>query len=110
MYKIRRDGYVVESETGAVFSADAENGVAIAYRRWLSEGNTPDVEPEPVIDLWADVRAERNRLLKESDWTVLPDSPLLPDEVDAWKIYRQELRDLPQVFDSLEDVVWPEKP
>lgn len=39
-------------------------------------------------------KAKRNTYLQESDWTQLPDVALTPAQVDAWKTYRQELRDM----------------
>ena len=38
------------------------------------------------------VRAKRDQLLKDSDWTQLPDTPA---DKEAWATYRQALRDLP---------------
>lgn len=55
----------------------------------------------------ANVRAERNRLLAESDWTQLPDSP--PDAL-AWGVYRKALRDLPSQPGFPWDIIWPEAP
>ena len=40
----------------------------------------------------AQVRAKRDQLLKDSDWTQLPDTPA---DKEAWATYRQALRDLP---------------
>lgn len=34
------------------------------------------------------------QLLQRSDWTQLLDTPLTPETVDAWKQYRQALRNL----------------
>jgi hypothetical protein len=45
------------------------------------------------------IRVERNNLLKQSDWTQLPDSPLAQEEKTAWKNYRQQLRDLTKTID-----------
>ena len=39
------------------------------------------------------VRYERNRLLKLSDWTQMPDSPLSAAKKAEWQTYRQALRD-----------------
>jgi hypothetical protein len=41
------------------------------------------------------VRAIRNNTLAITDWTQVSDVPLSPDEVHAWRTYRQELRDWP---------------
>jgi len=55
-----------------------------------------------------EVRVVRNRLLAETDWTQSRDITLSND--DAWKTYRQSLRDITKDYKSLEDVKWPEKP
>ena len=49
-------------------------------------------------DAMKHLRSDRDILLKESDWTVLPDSQLSASKQDEWKTYRQELRDLPSSF------------
>jgi len=59
---------------------------------------------------WDRVRAERDRLLTASDWTQMPDVELGAAESQAWWDYRQTLRDVPQDFDTPDDVVWPETP
>lgn len=41
------------------------------------------------------VRGFRNEILKDTDWAVLPDSPLSTTELENHKLYRQYLRDLP---------------
>jgi hypothetical protein len=56
---------------------------------------------------WAALRAERNRLLGETDWWALPDSP---DMSDAQSAYRQALRDLPANTSDPANPVWPTKP
>ena len=52
------------------------------------------------------IRAERNRLLQETDWMALSDSTLTPE----WASYRTALRNLPQSPDFPWNVVWPVKP
>lgn len=53
------------------------------------------------------VRAQRDRLLVECDWTQLSDSPVDPL---PWRTYRQELRDVPQQAGFPWTVVWPVSP
>ena len=53
-------------------------------------------------------RNQRNRLLKDSDWTDLSHSPLLGDQL--WLNYRQALRDIPTQEGFPETIVWPTKP
>jgi len=56
------------------------------------------------------IRAKRDALLDESDYTVLPDAPVA--DVDAWKTYRQSLRDITTHanFPYLKNDDWPEDP
>ena len=56
------------------------------------------------------IRAERDRRLAECDWTQGQDSPLSEDKKNAWKIYRQTLRDLPASITEVNIIQWPEKP
>ena len=68
------------------------------------------VEPDPgptEEQLAARARSERDRLLKESDWTQVPDAPV---DQQAWKDYRQALRDVPQQDGFPTDINWPTKP
>jgi hypothetical protein len=51
---------------------------------------------ETARDYWEELRVLRNQRLTESDWTQVADAPLTEEHKDAWKNYRQELRDLPQ--------------
>jgi hypothetical protein len=53
------------------------------------------------------IRAIRNILLKESDWTQTPDAPV---DSEAWAEYRQALRDLPENTIDPENPVWPTPP
>jgi len=56
------------------------------------------------------LRPERNRLLAESDWTQLNDSPLAEDDVSSWAKYRQKLRDLTENIDNKGKVDLPLAP
>ena len=67
------------------------------YNAWVTEwetANTALSEEEGNLTL-DQFREWRNGLLYETDWTVLPDSPLSADKQAEWKTYRQKLRDLP---------------
>jgi len=63
-------------------------------------------------ELWKLIRTERNRLLSESDWTQLLDSPLTTEKRIEWQTYRQQLRDFPQNidFDNWINNSWPQTP
>lgn len=74
----------------------------------------PPPPPPPPTDeeVAAQVRAERNRLLAESDWTQLPDARAAMGEAKAaeWDAYRQALRDIPEQEGFPRDVLWPDSP
>ena len=55
-----------------------------------------------------ELRRVRDKLLTESDWTQSRDLILTNDE--AWKKYRQDLRDLPQTTTDFNNVDYPTKP
>ena len=60
-----------------------------------------------------DIRLQRNALLKGSDWTQMPDSPLSDSKKAEWATYRQQLRDLPDSYtdeDDLNSILFPNKP
>lgn len=62
--------------------------------------------------MWT-LRSLRNSLLKDCDWTQMPDAPLSNEDKQRWATYRQELRDLPNNYPNLTDinnVVFPEIP
>ena len=56
---------------------------------------------------WATVRAERDAMLRASDWTQLPDIPASTRA--AWAIYRQALRDITEQTDPF-NINWPVQP
>lgn len=60
---------------------------------------------------WDPIREERNKLLEKSDYTQISDANLLSEEEKIlWKNYRQKLRDLPQNFVEVVDIIWPKNP
>lgn len=70
-------------------------------------------EPKPTEDelnaLWVSmqidiIREDRNKLLAQSDFRALPDYP----NREAWLVYRQQLRDFPNVW--VPDMPFPTPP
>jgi hypothetical protein len=60
------------------------------------------------LSLFAQER--RNRELTRSDWTQLPDVPLNESQVNFWREYRQELRDITEQSGYPRNINWPVKP
>lgn len=66
-----------------------------------------DLGVEPILK---EVRAKRNKLLQECDYTQLPDSPLSEEEKQEWAEYRQQLRDITQLVSADGELEWPNPP
>ena len=65
---------------------------------------------EPPVNLTAlaiAARTQRDRLLSQSDWTMISDAPV---DQAAWVTYRQALRDVPLQTGFPENIVWPVAP
>ena len=77
------------------------------YLEWVAEGNTADAADTYTLT-WANIRAERDRRLAETDWTQTPDVP--QETIWKWKTYRQDLRDIPQKQTDPNNITWPTKP
>jgi hypothetical protein len=69
--------------------------------------NSQEWTPGPEVSA-REVRSERDHLLADSDWAVLPDAPVANGQ--AWKDYRQALRDVPQQVGFPTEIDWPVKP
>ena len=57
---------------------------------------------------WDEVKRNRDDILSKTDWRDLPSYP--GADQAAWRTYRQELRDLPQDYTDVEDIVFPTEP
>ena len=62
--------------------------------------------------LAAEHRDTRNRMLSDSDWTQVPDSPLADEVKASWATHRSALRSLPEHenWPNLEAADWPTTP
>ena len=60
---------------------------------------------EILADKWRSVRSQRNERLAATDWRASSDLTLS----DAWKTYRQALRDVPTQSDP-DNITWPTEP
>jgi hypothetical protein len=62
-------------------------------------------ESEVLAEKWENIRRERNGKLEATDWRAGSDLTLS----DAWKTYRQALRDVPTQSDP-DNITWPTEP
>lgn len=70
--------------------------------------NTQEV---PAEKTWDDVRKARDDMLLHAETQYNFDSP--EEIINAWKEYKQALRDLPDTYKDLEDlnqIEWPQQP
>ena len=61
-------------------------------------------------ELAASAVSRRDSELLHSDWTQLPDVPLTTEQVEAWRVYRQELRDITDQPGFPRTINWPVPP
>jgi hypothetical protein len=113
-YKLVED--IISGNIQSVKLTDASGAIAFVpfddgnkdyqeYLEWVDEGNTPQSPDQP--NNWEVIRQKRDRLIRESDWTMTPGATV---DQAQWTAYRQVLRDLPQTYENAEDVVWPTVP
>jgi hypothetical protein len=85
--------------------------VASTPNLWSTYSSLPSQEEQDAMAAAAN-RDTRNQLLSDSDWTQIPDSPVINEVKAAWVIYRTALRNLTahENWPNLEADDWPTKP
>jgi hypothetical protein len=76
---------------------------------WDVRDMTPQEKDAATQAQWQLVENERNQKLYLCDWTQLPDVPLTPAQVEQWRVYRQQLRDVTNQPDPF-NITWPVAP
>jgi hypothetical protein len=80
--------------------------------KWYTQKVTPFVVPTPAATTeeqrWIMVRFLRYEKLRLCDYVVLEDSQV--SNKDAWKTYRQALRDVPANNADPDNISWPTEP
>lgn len=82
-------------------------------RGTISKDGKTTVPHEPTMEEELDkIRQRRTNLLARCDFILMPDSPFTAEEVEEWKAYRTELRDITdtQSDTKFDDILWPEPP
>ena len=80
------------------------------YQLALSEAWQGEVTVEEVAETADEIRARRDKLLADTDWTQTLDAPIDAATREAMRTYRQALRDVPQQEGFPADIQWPELP
>lgn len=67
--------------------------------------------PEPTEqELASRVRYQRDTKLSATDYLIVPDYPISPEDLEAVKVYRQALRDITEQSGFPKNVQWPVEP
>lgn len=95
----RKDGNRVvaidQDGTELIFGGDL-SGIVLSGGQWKN--------------IAEEARTKRGKLLEETDWTQVLDAPIDAATREAYRAYRQALRDLPQQEGFPENITWPELP
>ncbi|EFY7055480.1 hypothetical protein H4G63_004523 [Salmonella enterica] len=76
----------------------------------LSDLSDSQLEKAYNSSRWGEVREIRDRLIRDTDWTQVSDSPLSSEKKEEFAIYRQALRDITETYSDPDLVVFPPKP
>ena len=94
---------------GGLYTADG-----IPRYRWDGSAAVLRTEEELEADrlpgITAQARAQRDKLLLDTDWTQTLDAPIDEDTKAAYRAYRQALRDVPEQDGFPRSIIWPELP
>ena len=98
---------ILDDGTISCIPEDANNTDYQEYLEWVAEGNTAEAADTTLT--WDDIRATRDQILRETDWTMTTGATV---DQAQWAAYRQVIRDIPQTYKDKtpDDVVWPTQP
>jgi hypothetical protein len=88
--------FIIDEKTELV------NGNIVRFYK-LAEGMEIQLEEasnDAIKQCWILLRTSRDRMLKLTDWTQLPDTELSTDERKEYRNYRSYLRVLPKLYDD----------
>tara|TARA_R100000654_G_scaffold14682_1_gene31642 strand:- start:27 stop:461 length:435 start_codon:yes stop_codon:yes gene_type:complete len=94
--------YTTPTQKLSSVDAYVENGKVYTVK---VESTTSDEQTALINQKWENIRFERDEKLKDTDWRASSDLTLS----DAWKTYRQALRDVPTQSDPY-NITWPTEP
>ena len=98
---------IIRKEDGAYIPFDEANTDYQEYLAGVAEGNIPEDADNTLT--WDSIRAIRDQILRETDWTMTTGATV---DQAQWAAYRQIIRDIPQTYKDKtpNDVVWPTQP
>lgn len=95
----RKDGnrvVAIDPNGGELIFGGDLSGIVLSGGQW-----------ENIAD---EARTQRDKLLAETDWTQVLDAPIDAATREAYRVYRQALRDLPEQEGFPGTITWPELP
>ncbi len=97
-----------------VYQTAFKDGVEQVADKWVWKWAVSDMDDEAKATKDAEaakaVRAQRDRLIAETDWIVIKNLELNQNVPGIWEVYRQNLRDVPAQAGFPHDITWPVKP
>lgn len=97
-------------DTGLIFGHEPETTEA-RIRFWAELGVTYKEVPPTDDELAIRARYERDAKLRATDKYLLPDFPgVTPEALEAVKVYREALRNVPEQVGFPRQITWPEVP
>lgn len=107
-YNLTPDKTFIFCADNFLFKTFTEAGLMGAFQKninpWTYWSNEEKLES---------IRLQRNYLLQQTDWVTIRAVDTETPESQAWKNYRQALRDFPATVDlnlPVDQIVWPTKP
>ena len=114
-YEYSYESGVAKGDDGVWYTVNSVGPVFTKYTD--DDGNVQTVEAQTTAyrarvdaDAAASARSTRTKLLDESDWTQVNDSPLSNELKTTWATYREGLRNLPSASGWPHTHTLPEKP
>ncbi len=81
-------------------------GDSYADQGWVEvEGDIEQIASEADL-VWEKAK----QMLRDSDWSVLPDVPMYNENRQQWIEYRKQLRDIRLQTGFPKNIIWPSKP
>lgn len=101
----------MEIKTNSVTIGDGENQIQSLLATLVRYNEEGVITSEPTEEeKWDLIRQVRDELLGQTDWVVAKAFETGEAIPDNWVTYRQLLRDIPQSFETPEEVELPEMP
>ena len=100
------DTGTIKRSDGLSIPVSEGNKDYLEYLEWAKTNTTEAVDDTLT---WDDIRATRDQILRETDWTMTSGATV---DQAQWAAYRQVIRDIPQTYKDKtpDDVVWPTQP